>query len=580
MSGGQKARVNIARAIYAPNSNLFIFDDPLAALDSHVGRAVFEETFQGMLVGTTVVVTFSSNYHYLNRFDKIIVVEKNGNSHMCLSYDELRDKYPQFITAGEEVPDVEVPVKELSTRKLALGIGDIRKSLSSRRNLNSQSIRYFDIEPPESEQAASYLSSLSRGQSMYMSIQRELSTRQSIFSTTVTEEDREKGVVSMKTFLSYFGASVKGVRSSGGGAILVAIILLFAIGQVFRVFSDLWIGMWAKNYRHRNTSFYFTGYALIVFITIVLAVLRSVYFIYKCLNASKSLHDDLLRKVLAAPVNLYFDVTPVGRILNRFSKDLDSIDSNLPDFFLNFLTNGWHVLAVLAMCLASTPYFVIILLPLGILFAYIQDSFRKSSRELKRMEAIARSPVYTLFGELLIGLSTVRAFRRESVFLSKFHKICDNQNRFFFSFWTAARWLALRLDIISALVVTGVALIAVLMTKYGSYVNGYLLGVSLVFSLQLAGLLQWTVRTVIDTENNMTSVERLLAFNDIANEASGQEINDPEFAESWPSEGAIEMKNVGLAYRPGLPQVLKGVTVSIPGGSKVGVCGRTGDFFM
>ncbi len=196
-------------------------------------------------------------------------------------------------------------------------------------------------------------------------------------------------------------------------------------------------------------------------------------------------------RVFAAPINTYFDVTPLGRILNRFSKDLDVVDCQLPDFFLNMLQNTFHVSSVLALCIASTPYFTIIFGPLAILFYFIQEFYRKTSRELKRLDAVSRSPLYTLFGETLVGLSTIRAYAKEEIFLEKHHKTSDENAKHFFIFWSCSRWLAMRLDFISNVVVLAVGLIAVVMVNLGVGVSDNLLGLALVYSLQLAGLLQW-----------------------------------------------------------------------------------------
>jgi ATP-binding cassette subfamily C (CFTR/MRP) protein 1 len=571
LSGGQKARVNIARALYAPDSNLFVFDDPLSAVDVHVGKAIFTGVIQEMLDGCACIVVFSSNYHFLPFFSKIIVVEKNGLVNVCQSYDKLKQKFPQFLSQdGEEAFEKsKIESFDDNADPSRFRIPSKRELMSGRFGSETESIK---ASSPNKGNM------LTRGKSIFQSMRHEMHAPHgsSSNSATMTEEDREKGVVSAETFGRYFSASLEGKGIRGGGVVVLVLMTVFAIGQAFRVLSDLFIGVWAKDPSRHPKSVNYIVYSVIVFLSTMFVILRSIFFIMQCLAASRTLHDNLLRKVLSAPINTYFDVTPIGRILNRFSKDLDSIDSNLPDFFLNMLQNSFHVISVLALCLSSTPYFVIILVPLAILFYFVQNYFRKTSRELKRLEAVSRSPMYTLFGELLVGLSTVRAFRREEIFMRKFNSICDKNNRFFFMFWMCSRWLALRLDLISSLVVLSVAVIAVLMKQYGSSVNSYLLGVSLVFSLQLAGLLQWTVRTVIETENNMTSVERLLAFNNIESEKV-PEIDDQLPGESWPQSGAIEMRNVRLRYRPGLPEVLKGVNFVIPGGTKVGVCGRTGE---
>jgi ABC-type multidrug transport system fused ATPase/permease subunit len=324
--------------------------------------------------------------------------------------------------------------------------------------------------------------------------------------------------------------------------------------------------------------------------------------------------------VLSAPVNTYFDVTPVGRILNRFSKDLDAMDSLLPDFLLQAIQNIFQIISIIGVCLSSSAYFVVLFVPIALVFYYIQSYFRKSSRELKRLESIARSPMYSLFGEILQGHSTIRAYGRVKGFTQKFFEITDLQVGNFFVFWMANRWLALRLDAVSNLIVFAVAILGVVITDNGGGIDANLLGglfslfvnhffdfiainsgIGLVYSLQLAFLLQLTVRLTIDAETNATSVERLLAFVDIPSEreviiadpseklmdrdvsvsigdielgeltstnkqnhyapvTANVDIDSPTDVTStvWPSKGGITFDNLKIRYRPDLNLVLHG----------------------
>jgi ATP-binding cassette subfamily C (CFTR/MRP) protein 1 len=247
----------------------------------------------------------------------------------------------------------------------------------------------------------------------------------------------------------------------------------------------------------------------------------------------------------------------------------------LPDLFLQNVQNVFHIVAVLLMCSLSSTFFAILVPFLCLIFYYIYSHFRKTSRELKRFDGVTRSPVYSSFGEMLNGISTIRAYRRQDYFFEQFCTIADENFRHFFSFFQTSRWLALRLDLVSNVVILFVSLIAVLMIDYGKKVNENMLGLALVYSLQLMGMLQWTVRVTIETENNMTAAERLLSFNSIASEADKVLPTDPN-RESWPTLGHIVIKNLSMSYRPGLERVITGVNLDIPGGCKVGVCGRTG----
>ena len=586
LSGGQKARVNIARALYAEGTDLYIFDDPLASVDVHVGKSLFEDVVLNRLAESSIVMVFSSNYHFLPFFDKILVVEKGGYVEVCTSYENLKQRFPQYSSV-----DAENSLKKVRSENDTLALQSVEQaadpqvpsdsllSTASTRNVTNGTNNKLNGYGQHPDLKA--LGGLTRGNSIYRSIRQQLLDRSISVKSgmTMTTEDREQGEVSALTYKNYFQASLRDGYWGNGWIVIGTIIISFVIGQVFRIMCDVWVGTWGEDDPDRPDSFYVIIYSCLLFGVICSVVIRSKYFITKCLEASRALHNGLLLNVLRAPVNTYFDITPIGRILNRFSKDLDQVDSHLPDFFLNMLQNSFHVLAIAVMCIASTPYFVVVMVPLSALYYFIQDQFRKTSRELKRLEGVTRSPLYTLFGELLVGLSTVRAFGRQDSFMAKFHSASNRNNRMFFCFWSCSRWLALRLDLVGVVVVVSVALIAVLMRQFDAPVNSNLLGVALVFSLQLAGLLQWTVRTVIETENNMTSVERLLAFNSIDKEDNSEDPKDffeASQCENWPSKGSLIMNNVGLRYRPELPMVLNGISLTIPGGAKVGVCGRTG----
>ena len=560
LSGGQKARVNIARAVYAVDTDIYLFDDPLAAVDAHVGKAVFKEAIQQQLKNKARVVVLSSNYHLLRHFDKVVVVSTEGRVFSFTSYEELRIHYPHYCLAKHE-----------ENEKGRDDVGDVGQGMDDATG---------EIAEDKEENGAvrSTVDGMTSVDSVYRKRQRSIEEKQEMGkSSLINEEDRERGEVSFATFHKYYSAALK----NRNGTITFGIILcLFAVAQALRVLNDLWVGLWAKDFEsHYSTepvSFYMIGFTIIVFATCSFVLSRSYYFLSTCIDASRSLHTQILSSVLSAPVNKYFDITPIGRVLNRFTKDMDSVDSLLPDFFLTALQSGFHVISVLLLCIVSTPYFIVVLIPLAFTFYLIQEHFRKTSRELKRLDGISRSPIYNHFGEFLAGLPTIRAYGKQNIFLENHHKLCDVNKKCFFAFNVTNRWLSLRLDTISTFVILAVGLIAVCMVDLGSKVDRNILGLALVYSIQLGGMLQWTVRTVIETENNLTSVERLLAFNGIESEKKQCDENVPILDSHWPSQGKIHIEGLSLRYRDGLPLVLNGVTLDIPGGYKVGVCGRTG----
>lgn len=395
-----------------------------------------------------------------------------------------------------------------------------------------------------------------------------------------------------------------------GIVITAFIFILFSIAQGIRILTDLWLGIYAmhiEEHASTNDAFYLRWFTILSWSTVGIGLLRSVIFVLICLGSSYNLHNILLINVFNASINKYFDVTPMGRILNRFTKDFDSMDALLPDFFHLTMQNAFFVLSILVVCLMSSAYFVLLFFPLGVLFYYLQSYFRKASREMKRLDNISRSPIYSLYGEILSGLVTIKAFRFVPVFTQKFYALIDDNISMFFVFWFSARWLAIRLDLMSNFISFFVAILAIILKMTNQGINSNFIGIALVYAVQLTALLQWTVRISIDTETNMTSVERLLYFNQIlpeqlitksyspANSAqpadrdvergSGRHSDKhaPNLLRShplrelshWPKVGQITLSNVYMKYRPDLPYVLNGVNMTIPGGCKVGICGRT-----
>ena len=604
LSGGQKARVNLARSFYARDDvDLFVLDDPLAAVDAHVGKAIFEEGIMRLLEDKARIVVFSSNYHLLPQFDKIVLVAQGQmSSESCdvhtkgssdsdessiqvfHSYQDFVSSFPQFacdsylknINCKEEGDNGlnECSLSRVSDNDLRI-VKNIDVSISQIID-NESTAEYTTTESSiHQEMLINGGKAISRASS-YRDVEKRLRKKQENLDCAdlMEHEDREYGSVSIRTIAKYYAAAIKG---KNGMITLCCVLALFSLAQACRVMGDLWIGIWAK-YEQRHESGGETFSHLVVFTMLLVSVVlftgcRTYYFLYACIGASANLHYDMLESVIAGSVNKFFDVTPIGRILNRFTKDLDAIDSLLPDFLLQSLQSGFHVLSILILCLASSPFFFVAFVPIILFFYLLQKHFRMTSRELKRLDGVSRSPIYNHLAETLNGISTVRAFRMQDTFLKIHHELSNDNKRCFYAFNICNRWLSLRLDVLCSGVVLLVSLIAVIMVNFGIPVADHVLGLAIVYSIQLLDTLQWTARVIIETENNLTSVERLLALNDIEKESSQVDVILPS---SWPSQGALKICNLNLRYREGLPLVLKNVTVSIPGGSKLGVCGRTG----
>lgn len=574
LSGGQKARVSVARALYAANVMLnttstasvnisnpsgasvgpevFMFDDSLASLDVHVAKAMFLEAFKCYLKEKTRIICLSSHYHLLSHFDRVIVME-SGRVVYSGCYAGLT-AYPQYIATcvGSETDENSDSESTLLEGNVKGGAVRTLKPTPSEPN------------PPSVGGTGS--------------------------SLTVAEES-VKGVVTWDTYV-VFASAARGRLS--GTATWCALLILFAVCHGSRVLFDMWIGVWSMDRMemlnpdrhegqditmvggHHSDKFYFQWYIFLFAIFAVLSIVRASIFIHVCLDCSRNLFQKMMNALFIAPINHYFDVIPLGRILNHFSEDLDAVDSILPDSFLQNLQSVLFLASAFVMCVVITPYFLFVLVPLVYMIHSIQDYFRKTSRELKRMDRVTRSPIVSFFHEMLQGLLVIRAFgdHKKQIMCQQLLEKLELNIKCNYHFWMTNRWLSLRIDVLSAVIYMAVAIFSVLQIKWGANLNPNYVGIALVYTLQLTGIMQHTIRAAIETENGMTSVERLLQFSNIPREKESHLDSDPITKPTpgdgtgWPTQGEIVLSDLRLRYRPGLELTLKGINLTIPGGSK------------
>ncbi|KAL3662990.1 hypothetical protein V7S43_011933 [Phytophthora oleae] len=546
LSGGQKARIAIARAMYRTGTEVLILDDPLSAVDPHVAHAIFDECLVGLARNQTRLVVLNSHYDLLQRADEVVVME-DGAISAHGSYREVLSRFPHLATSG-------------------------KNGKSGKDDKSGKSENY--IAKPVSDSGKN----------------KQVEDTESVLDTEVTEEkdsgrliraeDRVKGKVGGHVYKSYFDET-----GCNGLVVIFVIVAAYCAGQAARTFVDWWPGHWARNmprrgvdptYSNTNFGMWYLGF---LGLCTVLSFGRALMIIESCVRSSQNMHDELFRRVLRASVTRYFDVTPMGQILNRFSNDLDQMDSILPQEYQLLLQNASLAFGALIVSAFASYWIGVAYIPIFLIFLYIGQYFKKSSREIKRLEGITRTPVYNLFGETLSGLDTIRAFRMESNFTKQNRRVVDINANLYLTYWAASRWLATRLDFLSVAIIFIVSLY--LVATAGS-VGSLTAGLSLTYSLMLTSMVQWVIRSVDRTDNAMTSVERLLFFRQIENEDNTgktiKELLNPSdrTVHSWPVRGTIRFDQLCLRYRRELPLVLKGVNMEVAAGEKVGICGRTG----
>jgi ATP-binding cassette, subfamily C (CFTR/MRP), member 4 len=267
----------------------------------------------------------------------------------------------------------------------------------------------------------------------------------------------------------------------------------------------------------------------------------------------------------------------LGRILNRFSADVGSNDDLLPQTLFDFTVILFIVIGAISTTVASLPFALLAIPPLLYYFVMVRRVFVTSTRELKRLEGLARSPIYAMMSESLSGVATIRANNASSYFTRMFEGVHDSHTRAFFSFIASSRWVGFRMDSLVFMLMSLVSFLSVLFQTQGWFsIDPAILGLSISMLLQLAGMFQWCIRQSAEVVNQMVSVERVLSFGKIQPEAPLELESDKSLDPNWPQNGAIDVKDLSVRYRPSLPLALDGATFSVPSGSRIGVVGRTG----
>merc|ERR1712238_578341 len=506
--------------------------------DAHVGEHLFEHAVAGNLwkePPTRILVTH--HIHFLPRCDKVIVIDNGSVTHFG-TYSELVKDGLDFVGAVDF--DEEKKEKE-----------------EEQANTQSKEVEKVAVTPKENEKEKAALKV--KGQEL------------------TTKEEKGEGAVSASAYFHY--------AKAGGKYKFFLLFVVQGLGRGSEIMASFWLARWAENsfkafedghpMSNSRTTYYVNIYALFGMLGVACLTVRAILMANHRLHASKSLHDNLTTSIMRAPVS-FFDVTPTGRILNRFAADVDKIDQDLTQSIGQGVGTIFSVLGALGAIIAATKgTFLGPLLPLGYIYYIIQKWFRKTSTELQRVTSIAGSPIFADFSQVLTGTSTIRAYDEQSRFFTQCQNSFDKYNASFNLVYMCNYWLGLRLDILGGCIGAFIGGVAVLTAKDGFIPAGWL-GLALSYAIEITGFLKHGVRMIATIEADMNSVERVLYYTQNVEPEAPDIIpeNDPASGE-WPSAGNIEIKNGSMRYRDG-PLVLKDVSIQITGGSKIGVVGRTG----
>ncbi|KAL1513345.1 hypothetical protein ABEB36_002766 [Hypothenemus hampei] len=580
LSGGQRARINLARAVYK-QADIYLLDDPLSAVDTHVGKALFEQCITGFLQDKTVVLV-THQLQYLKDVDHIIYLA-DGKIKVEGSYRDLQNSGTDFTN---------LLISDQNAQEEEISKPDYKRRTSSQTRDRSNSVHSMssiEIDAPKE-----------------------------------VEEQRGSGSVSAKVYAEYF-------KAGGNGCTIFMTFFLFLVSQFLGSLVDYFITFWVNIEQNnalqsndtiqlysesnnsedlnlstltpeilsttspllsnntmqsnntiinsessdfwdfsRNTCIYI--YSTLMVLLIIFTIVRAFVFFSVCMRASTNLHNTMFQSITRATMR-FFHTNSAGRILNRFSKDMGAIDEMLTSSLIDVLQIGLGLIAIIIVVGSVTPWILLPTACIGVIFYFMRIFYLKTSRSVKRLEGTTRSPVFSHLNATLQGLTTIRAFKAEGVLAKEFDLHQDLHSSAWFSFIATSRAFGYWLDLVCIVYIT---LVTFSFLFIGNEKFGGNVGLAITQAIGLTGMFQWGMRQSTELENQMTSVERVVEYSSIEHEGELESKPDKKPPKSWPSEGKIEFKHVGLSYFPTEPPVLKDLNFVIESKEKIGIVGRTG----
>ncbi|KAL9128115.1 MAG: hypothetical protein Q9217_003136 [Psora testacea] len=586
LSGGQKARLTLARAVYA-RADVYLLDDVLSAVDQHVGRHLIDNVLgpKGLLKGKTRVLATNSIPVLLEA--DFVTLLRDGKILETGTYEQLiamRGEVANLIkTANNEEGEAE-----------GVSSPSIEESKDSSSASSEDSKTIFgsgNAEEEEKDEAQEPMGQLAPIR-VNAGTGRRYSDNTLRRASTVSFKrphgkltDEEGAQVKSKQSKEFAEQGkvkwdVYGEYAKTSNLIAVAIYLFTLVAaQTAQIGGSLWLKQWSEinedyggnpevgKYIGIYFAFGIGGAALVVVQTLIL-------WIFCSIEASRKLHERMAYAIFRSPMS-FFETTPSGRILNRFSSDIYRIDEVLARTFNMLFVNSARAFYTLILISVSTPAFVALIFPLAGVYLYIQRYYLRTSRELKRLDSVSRSPIYAHFQESLGGINTIRAYRQQGRFALENEWRVDANLRAYFPSINANRWLAVRLEFIGSFIIFAAAGFAIISVATGSGLSAGMVGLAMSYALQITQSLNWIVRQTVEVETNIVSVERVLEYARLPREAP-EIISKHRPKLNWPARGVVDFNHYSARYRPGLDLVLKDINLHIKSHEKIGVVGRTG----
>ncbi|OAR00271.1 hypothetical protein LLEC1_03401 [Akanthomyces lecanii] len=587
LSGGQKQRISLARAVYSDSAHI-LMDDCLSAVDSHTAHWIFHRCIRGPLMENRTCILVTHNVQLCASQSDFVVVLENGRV-------SAQGASAELIAAG----------------KLGEDLQKSRPSSALPSRAPSRASSFGETTVVESSQGVPHKPKVKK-----------------IVAPQVDPMDEGKatGAIKWPVVKLY-------LFSMGSYWFWIIALIVFQLQQLAPVATNIWVRAWANQYvaedvrgvafssasasynnqfhpkaawatiaklsnlrvdqspayadtytvtaqtsldRARpahdvDAVYYVFGLAFIGALGAFTAFVRDIWIFFGSLTASRRLHNALLSSVMRARFK-FFDVTPLGQIVNRFSKDLEAVDQDIAPTAIGVLACALSLIVTVVLIAAITPGFLIAAVFIAILFYGVSVFYLRASRDLKRLESVQRSPLFQQFGETLSGMTTIRAYGVERRFIRENLDKVNTANRPFIYLWALNRWLAFRADFIgnSVSFFAGVFIILSI-----GKIDAGSAGISLSYAMSFTDNVLWLVRQYGTNEQNMNSMERIKEYLDVEQEADAI-VEDNRPAESWPEKGSVEFINYSTRYRADLEPVLRGISLKINAKEKVGIVGRTG----
>ncbi|KAI8847504.1 P-loop containing nucleoside triphosphate hydrolase protein [Chytridium lagenaria] len=528
ISGGQKARVSLARAVY-DDADIFLLDDPISALDAHVGQTVFQNCILGALNDKTRVLV-THQLHLLPQADIVIVMD-NG----CVA--EMGTYQSLIATEGSRLS---ILMKDYQQQNMSED-GTTSKGHNQDLSANGKE----DEKKNGGQDAANVVNS---------------DEEDKLFE----DEDRTKGTLKKHVWLSFYNAA-------GGTVMVVGILVAAVLQQSLGLTTSLWLAWWSSDRFSLSQTTYLTFYGILGGSQAIAMIFLNGLVVLAGFLASLHYHKAVMKRLLRAPIS-FFESQPIGRILNRFSKDIEAIDQQIWIFYFFVIFSTGSLLAATALIAYVAPYLLFLVAPLLVVYYFILRFYRATIREVKRLDSNERSPLYAHISETLSGVSSVRAFRVEDQFIAKQRRLLDLSNSPSYIYSCTSIWLSIRIEIIAGLIIFSLGLLGVT-----SAINPALIGLSLSYALNIVEDIGFLLKSIANLESEMNAVERLDTYaTSLPQEAPEQLPSDPK-KDDWPQTGRIVIRNLEVRY-PSRPDhaVIKDLNLEINPGEKIGVVGRTG----